>query len=325
MRYTTRRFSLVAVAIGLAVLQFTAAGSAKAEGDNPILTQLIQQGVPLPSGNSQKVRSPSMADGLNDAQQRQAVAAVLAKKLGAPATWEQFTENAIGAPSVLLVDDASFYGTHPQTPPYRTDHSVDLWFVAYGQLATVMAPAFMKAQFNISSTDQIDNLKPADLKTHNLEPQKYPGGGEYWVHGQFKILPANFVLQLRATAHAVETSSAASGTVAAIVDARFNSDKEFPNEWRPVIRDPNGGIKMVDGKPALGDATLYVNAGGYTKITPLIGAPGALFVEYHLVYEEPHEWFNDRSLLRSKLPQKALDDVRTFRRQVEKADAANSK
>lgn len=323
MRNTYRRLMCAAVVIGFAALPFTTTNSANAAGDNPIFTQLLQQGVPLPNGQFQKLRPPSMADGLNDAQQRQEVATVLAKKLGAPVTWEQFTENAIGAPSVLLVDDATFYGAHPQAPPYRTDHSVDLWFVAYGQLASVMKPSFMKAQFNISSTDQLDNLKPADLNDRNIAPQKIEGGGEYWVHGQFKILPAAFFVQLRTTARAIETSSPASGTVAAIIDPRFNGDKGFPNEWRPAIKDPNGGIKMVNGKPALGDATPYVNAGGYTKITPLVGAPGALFVEYHLVYEEPQAWFNGKNLLRSKLPQKAPDDVRSFRRQVIKAEGGN--
>ena len=313
-----RRFVCAAIVIPLAALQFSAAGSASAQGPNPILNDLLQQGVPMPGNQFRKLRPPSLADGLNAAQQQQAVETVLAKKLGAAVTFAQFTEKGLNAPYILLIDDPAYYGA---AAPGRTDHTVDLWFVVYGQLATVTDPAFMKAQFNISSGDQIDTLKPEALKARKLEPQKFPGGGEYWAHGQFKIFPSDLVVQLRATAHAVTTATAASGTLAAMIDQRFNTDTDFPNEWRPVLRDPNGGIQMLpNGKPALGNPQLYVSAGAYIKTTPLVGAPGALFVEYHLVYDEPQAWFNGKNLLRSKLPQKAPDDVRDFRRKVKKAE-----
>ncbi len=313
-----RRFACAAVVIAIAALQFSATDSAQAQGPNPVLNDLLQQGVPMPGNQFRKLRPPSLADGLNAAQQQLAVEAVLAKKLGAQVGFTDFTAKGISAPNVLLVDDPVYYGA---ATPGRTDHTVDLWFVVYGKLATVTDPAFMKAQFSISSDDQIDTLKPEVLKAHKLEPQKFPGGGEYWAHGQFKIFPSSLVVQLQATAHAVETSSPASGTLAVMIDQRFNQDADFPNEWRPVVRDPNGGIKMLpNGKPALGDPQLYVSAGAYIKTTPLVGVPGALFVEYHLVYDEPQAWFNGKDLLRSKLPQKAPDDVRDFRRKVEKAE-----
>jgi hypothetical protein len=318
MPNTSWRFAYAAVVLGIAVLQLSVATPARAQGPNPVLNDLLQQGVPLPGNKFQKLRPPSLPDGLTDPQQQQAVNAVLAKKLGAPVTFEQFTKKGLNAPLVLLIDDPEFYGA---AAPVRTDHTVDLWFCVYGKLATVTDPAFMKAQFNISGSDQIDTLKPEALQARKLVPQKFPGGGEYWVHGQFKIFPSDLVVQLQATAHAVTTSTDASGTLAAMIDQRFNQDKDFPNEWRPVLRNPNGGIQTLpNGNPALGAPQLYVSCGAYIKSTPLVGVPGALFIEYHLVYDEPQAWFNGKNLLRSKLPQKALDDVRDFRRKVKKAE-----
>ncbi len=230
-------------------------------------------------------------------------------------TFAQFTTSNVNAPYVLLIDDPKTGG------PALPGHAVDLYFTVYGKLATITDPAFLKAQFKLTSSDQIDPLKKTDLDARKLTAQKFDGGGEYWAHGQFIIFPSNNVVQLRATAHAVETSSPASGTLAALIDPQFNEDAEFPNEWRPILRNANGGVaKGPDGKPQTGNPQTYISAGGYLKATPLVSVPGALFVEYHLVYDEPTGWFDGKNLLRSKLPEKAPDDVRDFRRKVKKAE-----
>ena len=56
------------------------------------------------------------------------------------------------------------------------------------------------------------------------------------------------------------------------------------------------------------------------KVTKLIKPAGALFVEYHLIYDEPKGWFNGKDLLKTKLPIKTEGDVRGFRHQVTEAN-----
>ncbi len=70
------------------------------------------------------------------------------------------------------------------------------------------------------------------------------------------------------------------------------------------------------GKPQVGQPQPYSGAGFYAKVTRLKEPEGALFVEYHQVFQEPKAWFGGANLLRSKLPLLAQDSVRDFRRKV---------
>jgi len=51
------------------------------------------------------------------------------------------------------------------------------------------------------------------------------------------------------------------------------------------------------------------------KVTKLAEPAGALFVEQHLIFAEPVDWFDGANLLRSKLPLVVQDRVRSIRRQ----------
>ncbi len=281
---------------------------AQAPAVNTIYNQLIQQGVPF-GGAFRKIRPPTLTDGMTAAQQQQAIQPVLQKKPGAPLTYAAFTLNNLNSKYVLLIDDL--------TPPFgganQPGHSIDLWFVVWGQLATITDPNFLKQQFQPDPNDRIDVVQQADLPA-NLVPQKIAGGGEWWVHGQFMLLSNDKRAQVRGTAHTMETTNQDSGTLGAIVDQRFNQNPKFQNEWRPVT-GINGGVVQ------LGPPQLYVSSGGYVKVTKLVQPAGALLVEYHMVYDEPNGWFGGKNLLRSKLFTKTEDDVRAFRKKVKTAEA----
>ena len=60
----------------------------------------------------------------------------------------------------------------------------------------------------------------------------------------------------------------------------------------------------------------YVGMGIYTKATPLVELPGVLFIEAHMVFYEPEEWFRGRNLLGAKLPLMIQDQVRSLRREL---------
>ncbi|HKD37119.1 MAG TPA: hypothetical protein VKB78_09970, partial [Pirellulales bacterium] len=248
----------------------------------------------------------------NAAQQQQIIGAILKRKPSQP-TYGAFTENKLNAPYVMFINDL----TPPFGGPDKPGQSIDLWFVAWGNLNAITAPAFLKEQFQPDTSDRIDVLKTADLPP-GIKPQN--AQGEWFVHGQFMILSNDKRVQVRGTAHAMETITNESGTLAAVIDQRFNQNPNFPNEWRPVLRNANGQVLMgPNAQPQLGSPAPYVSAGGYLKATKLVQPAGALLVEYHLVYDEPAGWFGGKNLLRAKLNTKAEDDVRLFRRKVRDA------
>jgi hypothetical protein len=116
-------------------------------------------------------------------------------------------------------------------------------------------------------------------------------------------------VQVQGTCRVVDTTTNDSTIVAAQIDRRFDSDAIYPNDWRSVV---NG---VVQNNPSL-----YYSFGGYAKVTKLVEPAGALFVEYHLTYDEPTAWFGGHQLLQSKFPMMAPDDVRNFRRDVRDAE-----
>jgi hypothetical protein len=303
------------VASGMATVS---SASAQGVANNSIFTDLLQRGVPF-GGGFRRLPPPTLPDGLNANQQKAAIGAVLALKPSKP-TYEAFTdkEHNLNAPYVMVIDDL--------TPPFgganQPGHSINLWFVVWGQLNAITDPKFLKGQFQPDpNNDRIDVLQPGQLPM-GIQTQKIPGVGEWFVHGQFMIFSTDQRVQVRGTARVMETTNNDSGTLAAIVDPRFNQNANFPNEWRPVQRNANGQVvKGPNGKALLGNPTLYVSAGGYLKATKLIQPAGALLVEYHLVFDEPAGWFGGRDLLQSKLNTKALEDVRMFRRKVSDASA----
>ena len=304
----TRQCLIALAALALATV---AVPRATAADDNPLLKELLQRGVAF-GPTLRKLRTPTLPDGLNAASQKAAIEAVIKLKPGSKPSYAAFSKNNRNTPYVLLIDDLN--------PPFggadKPGHSIDLWFVVWGDLPKIMAPAFLKQQFKPDPKDRIDMIKPAELP-QGITLEQIPGGTDYYTHGQFMIFSSDQRVRLEATAHAILTTNHESGVVAAIVDPRFNQNRRFPNEWLPVLRRPSGQILAdAQGNARLGAPQLYTSAGGYVKITKLIQPAGALLVEYHLVYDEPQGWFGGRNLLRSKLNMKTEDDVREFRHKV---------
>jgi hypothetical protein len=283
--------------------------TARAQANNSVLNQLWKHGVPV--GQNNRLLPPlTMSDGLNADAQKTVVKGVLKLSKGRQLGYEEFTQNNLNAPYVLVINA-------PQNPP-----SVDLWFVVWGDLKKITAPAFLRKQFQLDENVRIDVLKPADLPMGINAPLP-PGnaGGEWYAHGVFTLISNDKRVRIEGTAHTAETVTNDSGTIAGIVDQRFNDNAKFPNQWQPILRDANGSIlKDAKGQPQLGPPVPYDSAGGFIKVTKLVQPAGALFVEYHLVYEEPKGWFNGRDLLRAKLRLKTEEDVRSFRRQVIQAN-----
>jgi hypothetical protein len=56
----------------------------------------------------------------------------------------------------------------------------------------------------------------------------------------------------------------------------------------------------------------------YVKITKLQEPRGALFIEQHVIYQEPAGWFGAPNYLRAKLPPAVQDNVRKMRAEIQK-------
>ncbi len=301
--FTSRICSTVCLA---AVLHVVTVATARAQSGNPLLDDLFKTGVPIGQAGAQKLRPPTLTDGMSAAEQKAAVDAVLAVKLGQPINYAAFTVDNLNTPEVFVVDLAPLNGP---------GHTVDLWFVVHDKLTRLADSQFLKNQFKLDPKTKTTTLEAADLTQRNIAPQTIPGGRENYVHGASQILPTDVRVQVEATSHIVQTTTAASTTIAGLIDQRFNQDAKFPNVWRPAIRNANGTL-VGFGNPAL-----YYSTGAYTRITELVDPPGSQLVEYHLVYDEPQAWFDGSNLLRSKLPVQAKDDVRSFRRKLKMAKA----
>jgi hypothetical protein len=111
-------------------------------------------------------------------------------------------------------------------------------------------------------------------------------------------------------AHRSRTSDAL--WLAWLLDPRFDTG-ELANRWNPIEIDNLG-------KKELGAAHAYQGYGGYVKVTPLDEPADALFIEAHIVFHEPPAWFNTSNLLRSKMPLAIQENIRKFRRQLDRLE-----
>jgi hypothetical protein len=269
--------------------------------ENSIYVELVGKGVPLSSEDKAKLPEFTMADGLDQTAQEKILKDVIAKQKDSPPTLKQFTENKLNAP-FIKIDTAI---------PNSTSHQIDLYFIAYGNLQTVANGNFWKARIGQKGKNgTLDFLKPKDLAQRGLTVIDQPKIKEAYAFAD-KIDLFEFV-QVSGTARSMETIGDQSVVVAILLDPKFHGDKEFPNEWRKVTFGPKGA-------PQIGNPNPYDGVGAYAKVTQLQSPDDALFVEYHIIYNEPAGWFDGRHVLETKLPMMIDNDVKRFRKDLKGA------
>jgi hypothetical protein len=269
--------------------------------ENPILRELQAKGVTTPRG-SLKLPSALLADGLSAAKQRAAIETVT----DGTRTFDALTRKSVVAPFILKLENAP--------DPKSTLRSVDLYFVAYGQLKNISEEGLRKAGEEQSPAEDPNLASEArELTADELATRKITlaGDQERYVHSVFPLFDR---VRIATTLRTYETRSNDSIVLAGNVDDRFAKDAEFPNQWQSLVRDDAGKLTL---EPT---AHTYGGAGFYAKATELQEPAGAIFVEYHIVFDEPIGWFNGANLLRSKLPLAAQDQIRNLRRRIEKAE-----
>lgn len=296
----------IAVAASLVVL-----GAAPS---NEVYERLTTTGV-CRLGGAECVRlpTPDLPDGLDAAAQ----AEVLARIAGPNRRVEELLRDSIVAPFVFSMDQRE---TAPGRRPLR---SVDLWFVAHGRLDRLDSEEALQ-RFGRRLENEAGDAPPSEcgflsaeqLGERGIRAEDAENRRERYVFGGLALFDRVFV---RATQHVVVTRAEQSVLVAGAIDPRFTADRQFPNAWQPLVKtaDDSGRFRFEKGP-----ARPYESAGFYAKATRLRQPEGALLIEYHLVFDEPEEWFGGANLLRSKLPMAVQDAVRKFRRSLRELDSA---
>ena len=280
------------------LLLSAALGFGDAPVENPLAKELVQKGLVLPQGPVQ-LPAPVMPDGLPAAEQT-----AIIKKLYP--NFQLFIRNKDVSPHKLTITPIE--GANKE----RIGQKVDLYFVAYGKLDSAVSNDVMEQLLgnpknNIGKGDA-SFLSEDQLKKRNITLTKSKGLDERYTLLNFELLDK---VQLSGIGRAFKTSGPTAIVSAMQLDPRFAKDADFPNQWRPV--------DLKNGKKVIVAAKPYEGFGGYVRMTELKQPAGALFVEFHLVLNEPKEWFDGRNLIKAKLPLAIKTRVESFRRQLSKA------
>jgi len=271
-------------------------------GGNPVFDELTRQGVLVAPRETIRLPAPTIPDGLTAAQQRQALETVAESAH----SWEELTRRSPVAPFVLKLskDEGEQIGRR-----------ADVWFVAYGNLSTLENGEWLERQFKTTGNETdpdygavVKLLTESDLQRHGLRAPGGPDDPQY----MFAELTLLDRVRIAFTTRTAKTQTPESVLSASMLDTHFTADPQYPNRWRPVLRDDNG-------RRSLGKAYPYTGCASYVKATRLIEPVGAILVEYHVAFAEPEGWFNGTNLLRSKVPILAQMIVRQLRRELAKS------
>jgi hypothetical protein len=271
--------------------------------ENAVFRDLIQKGITMSDGAAVKLRAPILADGLDAAAQR----AAINKVADARSPFEELVRKSYYAPVVVKIRTVK---SSPGEGP--TVRAIDLWFVVHGDWNTLTSQEFLesvikpKEEGKSRVVSKSGVLTDKELDARKLSVTTRKGYEERFVYSTFSLFER---VEVSSTRFAVVASGKNSVLAAGKTDPRFAHDTEYPNQWRPLLRDEQAEIKPGPAHP-------LAPAGGYAKLTRLKEPADAVLIECHLVYEEPYGWFDGASLVKQKVPLMVQEKVRTFRRKL---------
>lgn len=272
-------------------------------GENPVLKELSSKGIEMSDGSRVKLPPPIMGDGLDAAGQRGA----MAKVADARSSPEQLVAKSYYAPVVVKV--RTVRSSDDEGPAVR---AVDAWFVAHGDWDILTSKDFLESALKSKDESKSSVVSKSGVLTgeekakRKLAAATKEGYEEQFVYTTFSLFDR---VEVSATRFAVAQTAKDTVLAAARLDPRFDKDPDYPNQWRALTR--NERAEITPGPPHL-----FAHAGGYAKVTRLKEPADAVFIECHLVYEEPYAWFDGVNLVQRKAPAMVLEKVRTFRRKL---------
>ncbi len=270
---------------------------------NPVFQQLVGKGVSPAGETFVPLPEPLMTDGLDAAAQRKIIEQVAKPSY----SFDRFTATSTVAPHVLKMQKLT------TEDPKIILRTVDAYFVAYGDMDALTNKNVLQDAFAENRQEQAEAtgvaLTPAELAERAIVIPSENAEQEDFGQTTMQILNR---VELSVVGRSFWSRSKDSVVTAAIVDARFSDDAKYANVWRPLVRDQAGVLKRGAPQP-------YRGAGVYLKITKLAAPQGALFVETHVIYAEPHGWFDGNNLLGAKIPAVMRQKVQEIRQEMLRA------
>lgn len=256
---------------------------------------LLEQGVSSDAA-AQKLPPPTLPDDLSARQQRERL-----EQLGGNRyPFDRLTRKSVVAPQIIRVPDRPAEGSDA---PLR---DVDVWFVVYADFELISDPEFLATILEpMQNGGEAHALTDAELQQRGITIAEDDAQHESFGYVVSTLLDR---VRLTITGRSYWTKTDESVLAAVIADPRFHGDREFPNSWTLLEGDAD------DELPA--PAAPYEGLGFYAKVTKLKEPQGALFVEFHLAFAEPVEWFRGTNQLGSKLPAVMQSQVRSTRRDM---------
>jgi len=276
---------------------------------NPVFTELLDKGVTMSDGKAYKLPPPAMVGGLDAAAQK----TVIEKIAGARFKVEDLMLKSSAAPVVI-----KFRTLKTAEGESATIRAVDVWFVAYGKWETLNSKEFLDSLAKGKDTEGENRmvsksgfLTVEEMLKRKLKPDVPEGLEAKFVYSTFSLFDQ---VEVSATRYAVVARDKDFLLAAGRIDERFDGDADYPNQWRPIERDAAANISLGPPQP-------YTGAGAYAKITRLAEPADAIFVEGHIVFEEPYGWFEGGNELRSKAPVMIQQRAKIFRGRLAIASA----
>lgn len=284
--------------LALAVVMAALAADKPQIAKNPVLTELLNQGVKISDGSLVKLPPPTLVNGLDAASQQQRI--IVAVK--GPETFAKMAKRLSDAPIVTSIRRTK--------KPETTVRNIDLYFIAYGDWQKLASRNFLRGlltgnqKANASKT-----LTAKELVKRGITPQAPGAGDEIYFFSKVTILDQ---VELSTTSHSVGERGADWLLIASKTDPRFDKDTEYPNQWRSRTMDDSG-------EWVLSPPQVYEGSAFYVKATKLKSTPDAIFIEYHMVFEEPIGWLVSLS---TKLGILFQDGANTVRKKLAATHAA---
>jgi hypothetical protein len=303
MRPGIRPLGFLVALTPLGLTAASAAGLEPAHAANGVYAALQRDGLTV-AGSHVAFPPPLLPDGAGPDAER----AALRTLAGSETAVQEFLRASVTAPVILKVRDQK-----------GTDGTMirlaDVWFAVHASLDEI-DPSRLGGRRADGETVEAGNMKfsshlldAEELKPRGIErtdPQR-----EWFSHTTADLLDR---IHAEATDHALATRSDGSWVFASQTDHRFDGDSRFPNLWTALDRKRSPkGTATPQPQPSP-----YAGGASTTRISRLATAPGMLLVEGHLVFSEPHAWFDGAPILRSKISLVAQDQVRRLRRELNK-------
>jgi hypothetical protein len=263
---------------------------------NPIYVEALRSGLRL-DREAVKLPTPALRDGLPPDHQTAALKGVC----GSEQALENLLRDSVTAPFVLNVRD--------RKTDEATVRMVDLWFVIRADLEG-LEPSEMATKAS-GKTAEAGNMRfehrllgDEELKPRGRSEERGRDLARWYSQITGRLLDR---LEIEVVDESVATRTAESLVIATRTDPAFGAGQSPGNRWRAIAGQGEG--KEDAWKPFRGGLS-------YAKISRLQQPAGALLVELHGAFAEPHAWFQGAPILRSKFAPVSQDQIRRLRREL---------